>query len=118
MKFFGVKIDVYGTVASHHGTAAVVIDGGTRTVVTYKAASGRTEVDLEQPLLPNHFTRSSVSVLEHGCVVTADRFDVTQSDAFGRPRSREALGRVPEPGSRWTSRILGRAWWTRIPSRC
>lgn len=80
VKFFGVKIDVYGTVASHHGTAAVVIDGGTRTVVTYKAAQ-RAEQKLiwSSPLLPNRLHTLKVSVLGTG-VVTADRFDVTQSD--------------------------------------
>lgn len=78
--FVGVKIDVFGTVASHHGTASAVIDGGTRYVVNYKAAQrGEQKLIWSSPLLPNRVHTLRISVLGTG-VVTADRFDVTQSD--------------------------------------
>lgn len=81
IKFFGVKIDVYATVASHHGKGYAVIDGGTRFDVDYKAAQ-RAEQKLvwSSPLLPNRLHTLRITVAGTG-VVTADRFDVTQSEA-------------------------------------
>lgn len=80
VKFFGVKIDIFGTVASHHGTASAVIDGGTRYVINYKAAQrGEQKLIWSSPLLPNREHTLKVTILGTG-VVTADRFDVTQSD--------------------------------------
>ncbi len=80
VKFVGVKIDIFATVASHHGTASAVIDGGTRYVINYKAAQrGEQKLIWSSPLLPNREHTLKVSVLGTG-VVTADRFDVTQSD--------------------------------------
>ena len=81
VKFFGVKIDVYATVASHHGKGYAVIDGGTRFDVDYKAPQ-RAEQKLvwSSPLLPNRLHTLRITVAGTG-VVTADRFDVTQSEA-------------------------------------
>lgn len=80
VKFVGVKIDVFGTVASHHGTASAVIDGGTKYTINYKAAQrGEQKLIWSSPLLPNREHTLRITVLGTG-VVTADRFDVTQSD--------------------------------------
>ncbi len=87
VKFFGVKIDIYGTVASHHGTAAAIIDGGARNVINYKASQrGEQKLIWSSPLLPNKLHVLRVSVLGTG-VVTADRFDVTQSDTPSNDRA-------------------------------
>jgi Bacterial Ig domain len=87
IKFVGVKIDVFATVASHHGTASAVIDGGTRYVLSYKAAQrGEQKLIWSSPLLPNRAHTLKVSVLGTG-VVTADRFDVTQSDTPSEDRA-------------------------------
>ena len=87
IKFVGVKIDVFATVASHHGTASAVIDGGTRYVLNYKAAQrGEQKLIWSSPLLPNRAHTLKVSVLGTG-VVTADRFDVTQSDTPSEDRA-------------------------------
>ncbi len=87
VRFFGVKIDIYATVASHHGTAAAVIDGGTRNVINYKASQrGEQKLIWSSPLLPNKFHILRVTVLGTG-VVTADRFDVTQSDTPSADRA-------------------------------
>lgn len=80
VKFVGVKIDVFATVASHHGTASATIDGGTKYTLNYKAAQrGEQKLIWSSPLLPNREHLLRVTVLGTG-VVTADRFDVTQSD--------------------------------------
>jgi hypothetical protein len=87
VRFVGVKIDIFATVASHHGTAAAVIDGGTRYVINYKAAQrGEQKLIWSSPLLPNREHVLRVSVLGTG-VITADRFDVTQSDTPSSDRA-------------------------------
>jgi hypothetical protein len=87
VRFVGVKIDIFATVASHHGTAAAVIDGGTRYVINYKATQrGEQKLIWSSPLLPNREHVLRVSVLGTG-VVTADRFDVTQSDTPSTDRA-------------------------------
>lgn len=87
VKFVGVKIDVFGTVASHHGTATALLDGGTRYTINYKATQ-RAEQKLvwSSPLLPNKEHTLRVTVAGTG-VVTADRFDVTQSDTPSEERA-------------------------------
>ena len=80
VKFVGVKIDVFATVASHHGTGNATIDGGTKYTINYKAAQrGEQKLVWSSPLLPNREHILRVTVAGNG-VVTADRFDVTQSD--------------------------------------
>lgn len=80
VKFVGVKIDVFATVASHHGTGNATIDGGTKYAIDYKAAQrGEQKLVWSSPLLPNREHILRVTVAGNG-VVTADRFDVTQSD--------------------------------------
>lgn len=87
VKFVGVKIDVFATVASHHGTASAVIDGGTRYVLNYKAAQrGEQKLIWSSPLLPNREHTLKIAVLGTG-VVTCDRFDVTQSDTPSEDRA-------------------------------
>ncbi len=80
VRFVGVKIEVFATVASHHGTARATIDGGTTYTINYKAPQRAEQVLVwSSPLLPNREHILKVTVAGTG-VVTADRFDVTQSD--------------------------------------
>jgi hypothetical protein len=78
--FTGVKIDIYATVASHHGTGTATIDGGTAYTVNYKMAQRAEQVHVwSSPLLPQREHVLRVTVVGDG-VVTADRFDVSVSD--------------------------------------
>lgn len=87
VKFVGVKIEVYATVASHHGTARATVDGGTTYTINYKAAQRAEQVLVwSSPLLPNREHVLKVTVAGTG-VVTADRFDVTQSDTPSEDRA-------------------------------
>jgi len=80
VRFVGVKIDVYATVASHHGTGTATIDGGTGYTVNYKAAVRGEQVHVwSSPILPQREHVLRVRVNGDG-VVTADRFDVSVSD--------------------------------------
>lgn len=80
VKFKGVKIDVFATVASHHGTAFASIDGGPESKVNYKATQRGEQVFVwGSPILPNREHILKIRVAGDG-VVTADRFDVSVSD--------------------------------------
>ncbi|HVY69724.1 MAG TPA: Ig-like domain-containing protein, partial [Verrucomicrobiae bacterium] len=80
VRFKGVKIDIFATVASHHGTGMASIDGGPESVVNYKAANRGEQVYLwGSPILPNKEHTLKVRVVGDG-VVTADRFDVSVSN--------------------------------------
>ncbi|PYI85609.1 MAG: hypothetical protein DME26_10670 [Verrucomicrobia bacterium] len=75
-----MKIDVFATVASHHGTGLATIDGGPESTVNYKAAQRAEQVFLwGSPILPNRDHILRIRVAGDG-VVTADRFDVSVSD--------------------------------------
>ncbi len=76
----GVKIDVYATIASHHGTATATIDGGTEAEISYQTDQrGEQALVWESPQLPNREHVLRVTVYGTG-VVTADRFDIHVSD--------------------------------------
>lgn len=80
VKFFGTKIDIYSTVASHHGLGSAQIDGGDPVDISYAAEQrGEQKFIWGSPTLPNreHVLRVTV---KSGAVVTADRFDVTVPD--------------------------------------
>ena len=80
VRFTGVKIDIYATVASHHGTGRATIDGGTPYTVNYKATQrGEQVLVWSSPILPQREHVLRVTVVGDG-VVTADRFDVSVSD--------------------------------------
>jgi len=80
VRFKGVKIDVFATVASHHGTGWASIDGGAETKVIYKAAQRAEQVLVwSSPILPNREHTLKIRTGGDG-VVTADRFDVSVSD--------------------------------------
>jgi hypothetical protein len=80
VRFKGVMIEVYATVASHHGTGLASIDGGPESKVNYKAAQRAEQVFLwRSPILPNREHTLKIRVAGDG-VVTADRFDVSVSD--------------------------------------
>lgn len=80
VKFVGVRIEVYGTVASHHGTAKASIDGGTEVTLNYKADQRGEQVLIwTSPKLDNKEHTLRVTVVGDG-VVTADRFDVQVSE--------------------------------------
>ncbi|MEO8428023.1 MAG: Ig-like domain-containing protein [Verrucomicrobiota bacterium] len=80
VRFKGVKIDIFSTVASHHGTGMATIDGGPESKVNYKAAQRAEQVFLwSSPILANREHVLRVRVVGDG-VVTADRFDVSVSD--------------------------------------
>jgi hypothetical protein len=80
VRFKGVKIDVFATVASHHGTGMASIDGGPESKVNYKAAQRAEQVFVwGSPILPNREHVLKIRVYGDG-VVTADRFDVSVSD--------------------------------------
>ncbi|MBI4661616.1 MAG: Ig-like domain-containing protein [Verrucomicrobia bacterium] len=80
VKFKGVKIDVFATVASHHGSAIATIDGGTEYTVSYKTPQRNEQVLVwSSPILPNREHVLRIRVFGNG-VVTADRFDVHVSD--------------------------------------
>lgn len=80
VRFKGVKIDVFATVASHHGTGLATIDGGPASIINYKAAQRGEQVYVwGSPILPNREHVLRVRVAGDG-VVTADRFDVSVSD--------------------------------------
>lgn len=81
VRFQGVRIEVFGTVASHHGSAFASIDGGPETRINYKAAQRAEQVLVwRSPILPNGEHVLRVRLGGDG-VVTADRFDVSVSDA-------------------------------------
>jgi hypothetical protein len=76
LKFTGVRVDVYATVASHHRTAPATIDGGTEVPISYQTAQrGEQAFIWSSPLLPNREHTLRITVDGTG-VVTADRFDV------------------------------------------
>lgn len=76
VKFTGVRIDVYGTVANHHGTATAKIDGGTEVALSYQTDQRGEQAFLwSSPLLPIREHTLRITVDGTG-VVTADRFDV------------------------------------------
>ncbi len=80
VRFKGVKIDVFATVASHHGTGLASIDGGPESKVNYKAAQRGEQVFVwGSPILANGEHVLKIRVAGDG-VVTADRFDVSVSD--------------------------------------
>ncbi len=80
MQFKGAKIDIYSTVASHHGTGWASIDGGAESKVNYKATQRAEQVLLwSSPILANREHLLKIRVGGDG-VVTADRFDVSVSD--------------------------------------
>jgi len=80
VRFIGVKIDLFATVASHHGNGLATIDGGPESKVIYKAAQRAEQVFVwGSPILPNGEHVLKVRVAGDG-VVTADRFDVSVSD--------------------------------------
>jgi hypothetical protein len=77
VKFVGTKIDIYATVASHHGLATAKIDDGAEVDINYYAEQrGEQKFIWSSPVLPNreHVLRVTV---KGTAVVTADRFDVT-----------------------------------------
>jgi hypothetical protein len=80
VRFKGVKIDVFGTVASHHGTGMASIDGGAESKANYKTLQRAEQVFVwGSPILPNREHVLRIRVVGDG-VVTADRFDVSVSD--------------------------------------
>jgi hypothetical protein len=80
VRFKGVKIDLFATVASHHGTGMASINGGPESKVNYKAAQRAEQVFVwGSPILPNREHVLRVRLAGDG-VVTADRFDVSVSD--------------------------------------
>ena len=80
VRFKGVKIDVFATVASHHGSGMATIDGGPESRVNYKATQRAEQVFVwGSPILPNREHVLKIRVNGDG-VVTADRFDVSVSD--------------------------------------
>lgn len=80
VRFKGVKVDVFATVASHHGTGWASIDGGAETKVIYKAAQRAEQVLVwSSPILPNREHTLKIRLAGDG-VVTADRFDISVSD--------------------------------------
>jgi len=77
VRFVGTKIDIYATVASHHGLGTAQIDGGDPVDINYAAEQrGEQKFIWSSPTLPNreHVLRVTV---KSGAVVTADRFDIT-----------------------------------------
>jgi Bacterial Ig domain len=80
VRFKGVKIDLFGTVASHHGSGLASIDGGAEAKVNYKATQRAEQIQVwSSPILSNREHVLKVRVAGDG-VVTADRFDVSESD--------------------------------------
>jgi hypothetical protein len=80
VRFVGVKIDVYATVASHHGLATASLDGGAEFDIDYQADQrGEQKLVWSSPELPNreHVLRVTV---KGSAVVTADRFDIHVAD--------------------------------------
>ena len=78
--FIGVKIEVYATVASHHGLGVGTLDGGNAFDINYQADQrGEQKFVYSSPELPNrqHVLRVTV---KGSAVVTADRFDISVSD--------------------------------------
>jgi hypothetical protein len=76
VRFVGVKIEVFGTVASHHGTGIATIDGGMTNTVNYKSGQRKEQVLVySSPLLANKEHVLRVRATGDG-VITADRFDV------------------------------------------
>jgi hypothetical protein len=87
VRFQGVKIDLFGTVASHHGTAWATIDGGPESRVNYKATQRREQVLVwSSPILANREHVLRVRTAGDG-VVTADRFDISVSDQPDRAQA-------------------------------
>lgn len=80
VRFKGVKIDVFATTASHHGTGMASLDGGPESKVNYKAPQRGEQVFVwGSPILPNREHVLKIRTFGDG-VVTADRFDVHVSD--------------------------------------
>lgn len=80
VRFKGVKIEVFATVASHHGNGIAQIDGGTEYTVVYKQALRREQVLVwSSPILANKEHALKIRVSGNG-VVTADRFDIHVSN--------------------------------------
>jgi hypothetical protein len=80
LRFQGVKVDLFATVASHHGSGMASIDGGPESKVIYKAAQRKEQVFVwGSPILANREHVLRVRTVGDG-VVTADRFDVSVSD--------------------------------------
>ncbi len=79
VKFFGTKIELYATVASHHGLGSAQIDNGAAVDISYAAAQrGEQKFIWASPVLPNRLHVLRVTV-KSGAVVTADRFDIFSS---------------------------------------
>src|SRR5262249_13259386 len=86
VRFTGTQILVYGSVAPHHGKAAISIDGGTETIVDYYA-SIRTDQKLmyTSAVLPDgaHTLKVRVTGTKNASssdyVINADRVNVTQA---------------------------------------
>ncbi|MBI3758293.1 MAG: hypothetical protein HY269_00870, partial [Deltaproteobacteria bacterium] len=94
VKFKAVKIDVYATVASHHGSGVATIDGGTEYTVSYKADQRKEQVLVwSSPILPNRDHVLRIRVAGHG-VVTADRCD---SHVSNKPEEQRATIRKVTP---------------------
>lgn len=80
VRFFGVMIEVFGTVASHHGSGMASIDGGPESRVNYKTPQRAEQVFVwGSPILRNGEHVLRIRLTGDG-VVTADRFDVSVSD--------------------------------------
>ena len=83
VKFLGTKIDIYATVASHHGLGTAQIDGGDAVDISYAAAQrGEQKFIWSSPVLPNRVHVLRVTV-KSGAVVTADRFDIYSTGDSG-----------------------------------
>lgn len=87
VKFTGVKIDVFATVASHHGSGVATIDGGTEYEISYKATQRAEQAFVwSSPILLNREHVLRIEVSGNG-VVTVDRFDVHVSDTIDQERA-------------------------------
>jgi hypothetical protein len=83
VRFSGAKIDVYATVASHHGSAIATIDDGAEFDVSYTAEQrGEQVLVWSSPVLPDGEHVLRITNVGDG-VVTADRFDVHEADPLG-----------------------------------
>lgn len=83
VKFLGSKIDVYATVASHHGSATASIDDGPEIEITYSAEQRGEQVFIwGSDILPFREHVLRITNVGDG-VVTADRFDVHEAPLGG-----------------------------------
>jgi hypothetical protein len=101
VRFKGVKIDVYATVASHHGTGMATIDGGAESKVNYKATQRKEQVLVwSSPILQNREHVLRIRVNGDG-VITADRFDVHVSD-----KPEESLATIKSVTATFTNLVV------------